>query len=73
MKENLTSENHREMEKFLSRVLDGYKSGNISKSDAVSGLAHVMAALDINNTPEAISWFNQNELDFFKDPTDISS
>jgi hypothetical protein len=72
-KRNLTDKNHNEMDSFLSRVLDGYKNGDISKSEAISGLGHVMAALDIENTQEAVTWFNQNGLQFFKDPTGTSS
>lgn len=67
--QNLTSKNHKEMDNFLEKVLDGYKNGALTKSEAVNGLAHVMAALDINNTQEAVSWFNQENLEFFKDPT----
>ena len=72
-KRNLTDKNHKEMDSLLSRVLDGYKNGDISKSEAISGLAHVMAALDIDNTQEAVSWFNQDGLQFFKDPAGTNS
>jgi hypothetical protein len=71
--QNLTSKNHTEMDDFLEKVLDGYKNGALTKSEAVNGLAHVMAALDINNTQEAVSWFNQANLEFFKDPTGTTS
>ena len=63
----LTDKDHRVMDKMLADVLDAYKDGSLSKTAAVSGLAHVMAALDIGNTGEAIAWFNQRELAFFKD------
>ncbi|CED57119.1 putative uncharacterized phage protein [Aliivibrio wodanis] len=72
-KGNLTSKNHKEMESFLFMVLEGYKNSDISKSEAMNGLAHVMAALDLRNTQEAVSWFNQNDLQFFKDPTKKNS
>ncbi len=65
-KPNLSNKNHNEMDAFLSRVLDAYKNGEISKQSAVGGLAHVMAALDIKNTQEAVSWFNQDGVEFFK-------
>ncbi|OXX57695.1 hypothetical protein B9J80_00215 [Vibrio sp. V12_P9A6T4] len=71
--QNLTSKNHKEMDDFLEKVLDGYKNGSLTKSEAINGLAHVMAALDINNTQEAVSWFNQANLEFFKGPARAAS
>ena len=65
-KPNLTSKNHKEMDAFLYRVLDAFKRGDISKQSVASGLAHVMAALDIQNTAEAVAWFNQDGVEFFK-------
>lgn len=56
------------MDAFLERVLDAYKAGEITRDDAVGGLAHVMAALDNGNTGEAVSWFNQKGVTFFKQP-----
>lgn len=50
--------------RFLS-VLDAYKVGEISRDDAVGGLAHVMAALDKGNAGEAVSWFTQEGVTFF--------
>ena len=69
----LTAKNYKEMDDFLSRVLDGYKNGVISKEITLGGLGHVMAALDKQNTGEAISWFNQEGLEYFKDPTGVIS
>lgn len=59
MKENpvLTTEDHRNMDEFLGAVLDDYKKGAITKAQAVGGLAHVMAALDLDNYEEVRSWF----------------
>lgn len=65
-KANLTNAEHVEMDDFLGRVLDAYKSGEIDRSRAISGLAQVMAALDIGNTPEAVGWFRQRGVSFFK-------
>lgn len=65
-KGNLSEKEHESMDDFLARVLDAYKDGNISRNEAVAGLAHVMAALDIGNPIEAISWFNQDGVSFFK-------
>lgn len=69
MKSNgsLKEKDHKAMDKMLGDVLDAYKSGGISKRAAMAGLAHVMAALDIGNTEEAVKWFNQEDLGFFKE------
>lgn len=56
---NLTERDHDNMDAFLSHVLDDYKSGTLTKEQAVSGLAHVMAALDKNNTGEVRVWLEQ--------------
>lgn len=53
----LTTEDHRNMDDFLGAVLDDYKRGAITKAQAVGGLAHVMAALDLDNYVEARTWF----------------
>lgn len=66
IKGRLSNKNHNSMDAFLGRVLDGYKSGEITKDEAVGGLAHVMAALDKENTAEAIAWFNSKGIEFFK-------
>lgn len=58
-KPELTKRDHLNMDAFLGHVLDDYKAGVITKDQAVGGLAHVMAALDQDNYPEARSWFEQ--------------
>lgn len=55
----LTNKDHKNMDAFLGAVLDDYKAGVIDKSKAISGLAHVMAALDLDNYAEARAWFEQ--------------
>lgn len=55
----LTNKDHKDMDAFLGAVLDDYKAGVIDKSKAISGLAHVMAALDLDNYAEARAWFEQ--------------
>ncbi|ACT49613.1 hypothetical protein [Methylovorus glucosotrophus] len=62
---SLKKKDHKAMDAFLERVLDAYKKEEISKSSALGGLAHVMAALDIRNTGEALAWFNQDGVEFF--------
>ncbi|MBS0850151.1 hypothetical protein [Citrobacter sp. JGM124] len=54
----LTNKDHAAMDSFLEAALDDYKNGIISKDTAVNCLAHVMAALDLDNYSEAIQWFN---------------
>lgn len=56
---NLSTSDHENMDAFLGYVLDDYKAGEITKKEAVGALAHVMAALDIGNTAEAVNWFKQ--------------
>lgn len=58
-KGNLSKSDHANMDAFLGHVLDDYKAGEITKEEAVGALAHVMAALDIGNTAEAVNWFQQ--------------
>lgn len=58
-KAELTAHDHKNLDAFLGHVLDDYKSGAITKEQAVGGLAHVMAALDMDNYPEARKWLEQ--------------
>ena len=58
-KPQLTEKDHRNMDIFLGSVLDYYKSGRVDKNVAVSTLAHVMAALDVDNYGEVINWLEQ--------------
>lgn len=58
-KPELTTRDHLNMDAFLGHVLDDYKEGLLTKAQAVAGLAHVMAALDLDNYPEARNWFAQ--------------
>lgn len=55
----LNDDDHKNMDAFLGHVLDDYKEGRISKERAIGGLAHVMAALDLDNYSEAREWFKQ--------------
>jgi hypothetical protein len=55
----LTDRDHRNMDAFLAAVLDDYKAGEIDRDRAVSGLAHVMAAVDRGNYGEARNWFER--------------
>jgi len=54
-----TDKDHKHMEAFLGNVLDDFKKGEITRDQAIGGLAHVMAALDLDNYGEVISCFKQ--------------
>ncbi|GAC1603912.1 hypothetical protein ACWKW4_22095 [Hydrogenophaga borbori] len=64
--DKLTDADHHRMDAFLGDVLEDFKAGAITKEQAIGGLAHVMAALDIGNTGEARSWF-ENGRSFIRD------
>ena len=63
----LSEQDHNLMDSFLVRILDAYKNGDVTRERAISGLAHVMAALDQGNSGEAVSWFKQKGVSFFQD------
>lgn len=58
-KSNLIERDHDNMDAFLESVLDDYKAGTITKSQAAGGLNHVMTALAEGNYGEATTWFEQ--------------
>lgn len=58
-KASLTTKDHKNMDVFLGQVLEDFKEGEITKEEAIGALAHVMTALDIGNTAEAVNWFEQ--------------
>lgn len=60
----LTDKDHEEMDKCLSDVFDEIVAGNIEKDRFVGGMAHVIAAIDIGNTGEALSWFKERAKHF---------
>ena len=55
----LTDQDHSNMNAFLGFVLEDFKSGSISKAEAVAAIAHTVAAVDIGNYAEAVTWFEQ--------------
>lgn len=59
MEGNLTERDHVNMDAFLGHVLDDYKNGVLTKEQVVSGVAHVMAALDKGNIGEVRAWLEQ--------------
>ena len=58
-KQTLTNRDHTNMDAFLGHVLEDFKAGDITKEEAVGGLAHVIAAVDIGNYGEAVTWLEQ--------------
>lgn len=55
----LNEQDHSNMDAFLGFVLEDFKSGAISKVEAVAAIAHTVAAVDIGNYEEARVWFEQ--------------
>ncbi|GAB0154588.1 hypothetical protein [Marinobacterium sp. BA1] len=58
-KPQLTERDHSNLDAFLGHALDDFKAGVISREDAVSGIAHVFAALDQGNYSEVQEWLEQ--------------
>lgn len=54
MKPTLTEDDHDNLSRLLARVLEAHAADDLSTSDAVSGLAHLIAAIDIRNVPKSI-------------------
>lgn len=57
--EGLSGRDHGDLNTFLGAVLDDYKNETITRGQARSGLAYVIAALDVNNYDEGGSWRRQ--------------
>ena len=43
----LTESDHELLDQFLATVLDRYKDGEITKSEAIGNIAHLVAAVDL--------------------------
>ncbi|MCU7927522.1 MAG: hypothetical protein KZQ97_13905 [Candidatus Thiodiazotropha sp. (ex Dulcina madagascariensis)] len=71
-KPDLTTKDHANMKAFLGHVLDDYKSGVITKEQAIAGIAHTMAALDLDNYEEARHWLEQGRKLIRFDPAKIA-
>lgn len=61
-KNSLTASDHKGMENLLNAALDGYKNGTLSRDSTMNALAHVIAAIDIDNYTEARKWFQNPDL-----------
>lgn len=66
-KGKLTNNDHNDMDNMLKRVLQAYKVGEITEQSVISCLAHIIAAVDINNHEEARKWFQQDGIEYFKE------
>lgn len=62
----LSNVDHAALDLFLNQVLDGVTSGTISQEEAVGGLAHVIAAIDIGERTQIAAWF-ANPVTFMTD------
>jgi hypothetical protein len=65
MAAKLTNKDHRKMDKFLGELFDAVTTKEVSRNNFIGGMAQIMAALDIDNTGEAVQWF-KNGVDWFK-------
>lgn len=52
-KPGLKRKDHENMNSFLWHVLGDYNSGDTTKEQAITRIAHTMAALDLDNYDEA--------------------
>ncbi|AEG13588.1 hypothetical protein KO533_18980 [Shewanella sp. NKUCC05_KAH] len=56
-RDKLTNQDHDQMDHFIGAILEDYKNGIVSKEAVISGLGHVIAAIDLGNHDEARKWF----------------
>jgi hypothetical protein len=72
-KPGLKKKDHENMNAFLGHVLEDYKSAVITKEQAIAGIAHTMAALDLDNYDEARTWLEQGRKLIRFDPAKIAT
>jgi hypothetical protein len=54
--------NNNDTDKFddlVSVVLDDFKSGALTKEEVITGLGHIVSAIDLNNRTEIDEWLSQ--------------
>jgi len=56
-RDKLSNKDHDTMDAFIGAVIDDYKNGQVSKQAVITGLGHVIAAIDNGNHDEARKWF----------------
>lgn len=64
----LTEQDHNKFDALIGHVLDDYRAGTLSKADAISGLAELVAAIDIGNESEARAWLTEGRKRLQKKP-----
>lgn len=55
----LTNSDHRNLDSFLSAILDDFQKGAITKEQVIGGLGQAIGAVDKGNHGEAANWFKQ--------------
>ena len=58
-KPSLSSQDYQNIDALLGHVLEDFRAGSITKEEAISGLAHVIAAIDKGNYAEVTSWLKE--------------
>jgi hypothetical protein len=58
---DLTEPDHNNMDSFLEFVLDAYANEQVSRSQAVAVLAHVLTAAAKDNHSEVLAWFRPSQ------------
>lgn len=58
-RDQLTNKDHDQIDDFIGAIIEDYKNGLVSKQDIISGLGHVISAIDQGNHDEARRWFSQ--------------
>lgn len=56
----MTNADHQAMDEYLKKLYTDTKSGDVSETSFIGGLAQIMAALDQANVGEAVSWFKRH-------------
>ena len=59
VRDKLSNEDHDDMDTFIGAIIDDYKNDLLSKQALISGLGHVIAAIDNGNHDEARKWFKE--------------
>ncbi len=67
---DLKTADHRNLDKFLDAVLDHYKNGEVSQSQAREALAQVFTAAAIDNGGEVKSWLDPQRVKDWKQACD---
>lgn len=55
----LNNKDHTNLTAFLGHVLEDFKAGEITKDEAIGGIAHMVAAVDRGEYQQASKWLEQ--------------